>query len=94
MDAAHTLRGALDRLRGPDYGGSVRDRAQLIRMAYRWARREPNEGLTMTVAQCADTADWFLTVAQLLVGAAARLSGVCRSSLEALEGFRDPRAAE
>jgi hypothetical protein len=87
------LRDCLDRLRDSTPRRPFKDTAELGQRVYRWYRRE-HDGLGLTVAECADVAEYFLDVAQLVVAAAGRLSGASQSTMQHLEGLRDdPRAA-
>jgi hypothetical protein len=87
------LRDCLERLRDSTHRGSFKDTAELGQRAYRWYRRE-HDGLDLTVAECADVAEYFLDVAQLMVAAAARLSEASQSTTQQLDDLRDyPREA-
>lgn len=82
------LRDCLERLRDSTPRGSFKATSELGQRAYRWYRRE-HDGLNMTVAECADVAEYFLDVAQLILALAARLSGATQKTLESIESFRD-----
>jgi len=88
MGDSDNLRDCLDRLRDSTPRRPFKDAAELGQRAYRWYRRE-HDGLNMTTAECADVAEYFIDVAQLMVTAAAQSSGVSQNTVEHLEGLRD-----